>query len=461
MQQQNFTYQAFDRQVRNLISMASAVIDGWDEYNRIEMNLDLKSLNIKASKLCHMTDEDRSRQMGNIIVQDRQRENHELYMLVGEFVEKQMAPFVMNVIAKMRSGKGMIGENNLSIHQNVSDLLPQIAQLVSGDNIDDVVKSTIEVEKVMKRIKPTTMPGMTDVERFWLLYELLTMVYYLLLHFQTMNELTHTDISPDEVGHLLLSAIQQYSASEEGEKTLKLHLESLRFDHGGELTKEVLQEARRALRKEVPERLQLCFMQNINNLDTLGRQLLQTENRTSEEIKALLVVVAKWQMLTHELEELQHPRLVEADLPNEVFHTQMHDRRISMRDLRERIARMLPLITRKNHWFCLWSVLRYHNLIADINTEAFARQMLSPQWFGTTKGILPFTGDTLREYAGYFTDTTFRTWNTPAFNLYRQRYNKTKWSETLCSRFQHLCEQMNEEFTAVKSHQQREHGTPV
>lgn len=447
MQQPVFTYQTFDRQVQNLVAMASTVIDGWDEYNSMEMNLDLKSLNIKASKLCYMADEDRSRQMSNIVVQERQRENYELYMLVGEFVEKQLNPFVTGVTARIRSGEGLKGRNNLSVHQNVSELMPQIAKLISWDNIDEIVETTSAAEKVMKKIKPTTMPGMKDVERFWLLYEFTTMVFYLLLHFQKMNELTHTDISPDEVGHLLLAAIQQYSASEEGEYELNLLLETLRFDHGGELTKEVLQEARTALLKEVPKRLQLCFMQNINNIDNLGQQLLQTENKTSEEIKALLVVVAKWQMLTRQLEELEHPLLAESDLPNEVFHTQLHDRRISMHDLRERIARMLPLITRKNHWFCLWSVLRYHNLIADTNTEAFARQMLSPEWFGKTQGVLPFTGDTLREYSGYFTDTTFRAWNAPAFNIYRQRYNKTKWSESLCDRFQHLCEEMNDKFT--------------
>lgn len=447
MQQPIFTYQTFDRQVRNLVALASTVIDGWNEYSSMEMNLDLKSLNIKASKLCYMADEDRSRQMSNIVVQERQRENYELYMLVGEFVEKQLNPFVTGVTARIRSGEGLKGRNNQSIHQNVSELMPQIAKLISWDNIDEIVETTTAAEKVMKKIKPTTMPGMKDVERFWLLYEFTTMVFYLLLHFQKMNELTHTDISPDEIGHLLLAAIQQYSASEEGEYELNLLLETLRFDHSGELTKEVLQEARTALLKEVPKRLQLCFMQNINNIDSLGRQLLQTVNKTSEEIKALLIVVAKWQMLTRQLEELEHPLLAESDLPNEVFHTQLHDRRISMHDLRERIARMLPLITRKNHWFCLWSVLRYHNLIVDTNTEAFARQMLSPEWFGKTQGVLPFTGDTLREYSGYFTDTTFRAWNAPAFNIYRQRYNKTKWSESLCDRFQHLCEHMNDRFT--------------
>lgn len=446
MQQQNFTYKAFDRLVQNLVSMATAVIDGWDEYSSMEMNLDLKSLNIKASKLCCWADEDRSRQMGSIM-QERERENHELYVLLGEFVEKKLNGFVTDVIAKMRRGEGMRGQNHLSIHHNVSELLPQIAPLIDGSNIDTMVATTMDAERVMRKIKPTTMPGMTDVERFWLLYEFATMVYYLLLHFQTMDKLTHTDISPDEIGHMLLAAIQQYSASEEGQNTLNLMLETLRFDHDGELTKEVLTEARTALRKEVPERLQLCFMQNINNIDSLGRQLLQTEEKTTEETRALLIVVAKWQMLTHELDELQHPRVEENDLPNEVFHTQLHDRRISMRDLRERIARMLPLITRKNHWFCVWSVLRYHNLIDNTNTEAFARQMLNPQWFGTTKGVLPFTGDTLREYAGYFTKTTFRGWNSTSYNFYRQRYNKTKWSESLCNRFQHLCEQMNDKFT--------------
>ena len=158
------------------------------------------------------------------------------------------------------------------------------------------------------------------------------------------------------------------------------------------------------------------------------------------------VVLAKWQLLMEEMDKLAHRTIEEKDLPNEVFHTMLHDRRVNMKELRQCIARMLPLVKRKNHWFCVWSVLNYHNLIKNTNAEAFARQMLMPEWFGTTKGVLQFTGDTLREYTGFFTGTTFRAWNKDNFLIYKKLHNKSKWSETLCDRFQRLCEEMNEYF---------------
>lgn len=448
MEDSNFTYTAFDRQVVNLLTMAGAVISGWDDYGSMEMNLDLRSLRIKAAKVCFMADEDHALQTDNI-VRERAVANGRLFAMVNGFMEKQMSPFMNNVADKLQRGGGMQGASHGMFRHSISAILPRIAGLLDStdtDNILNIIDTTNKVEKIMSRKKKPTQQGMTDLERFWTLYELYALMSYLQLHFRNVHMMTSGEPDPDDIGRLLQATIFQYAQTEEGQTVLTRHLEALRFDHGGELAPEVLQSARTALRKEVPDSLQLCFMRHINDIDALGRSLLEVKEKSADDVKMFVITVAKWQMLTNVLEGMKHPRADADDLPNSVFHDMLHDKRISMKTLRSRIERMLPYITRKNHWFCLWSVLRYHNMLKDTNAEAFARQMLSPEWFGNRRGITTFNGDTLREYTGYFTDRNFRMWDEDSYEIYCKSYNKKKWSPTLCTRFQHICYQMNEAF---------------
>lgn len=447
MEEVKFTYESFDRQVVNLVAMARAVINGWEDYSSMEMNLDLKSLRIKAAKVCFLADEDHVMQTDNI-VQERSEANSTLYMLVNDFIEMELSPFIKRAVEKLRSGKGMSGKKHGMFSNSISSILPRIAELLdtpSAFNVLDIVDTMTKAEKIMHK-KSIVMQGMTDIERFWILYELYTLMCYLLLHFHTMHKITDKAINPDEIGRMLLSAIQHYAASEEGKAALTLKLETLTFDHDGILSAEILKEARIALRREVPEKLQLCFMQHINDIDALGRNLLEIRGASTEEIKTFIKTVAMWMMLTHELEEMTRPRIEASDLPNSVFHDMLYDKRISMKELRKRIERMLPFITYKNDWFCLWSVLCYHNIIKDKNTEAFARQMLSPEWFGNHPGITTFTGDTLREYSGYFTDNPYTTWDSKSYDIYRETHHKSKWGATLCNRFSHVCYDMDAAF---------------
>ena len=62
MEEAKFTYESFDRQVLNLEAMARTVINGWEDYSSMEMNLDLRSLRIKAAKVCFLADEDHALQ---------------------------------------------------------------------------------------------------------------------------------------------------------------------------------------------------------------------------------------------------------------------------------------------------------------------------------------------------------------------------------------------------------------
>lgn len=103
-------------------------------------------------------------------------------------------------------------------------------------------------------------------------------------------------------------------------------------------------------------------------------------------------------------------------------------------------------VKRKNHWFCVWSVLRFRNLLATEKFEAFAQQMMRPEWFGNEPGVARFSGDTLSEYSGYFTDCLYTRWNEKDYRLYLATHQKHKWSDSLCERFTRLCLEMDEAF---------------
>lgn len=443
----SFSYTSFDLQIGHLLTLAGVMMEGWDSYSSTEMNIDLHSLVLKAQRLCALADQDKALQNDNLMI-DRQTQNRLLYQQMDRFMAEVMSPFVKRVVERIKAGYGMSGHNGPAFGHHLSSILPLIASLL-GDTgrIADITEQTKALEKKMQKTnKPVAFPGMTEMQRFWQLYELYTLMCYLLLHFQSLAKQPDVQLLPQDMGRLVMASLQQYTHSEAGRKELERYLEALRFDHGGQLTPSILADARIALRKEVPASLQLCFMQHINDIDALGQSLLEVEDKNASELEQFLVVVAKWQLLTSEMEALTAPDRKADDLPNVVLTDWLHDKPVSMKEMKKRIERMLTLVKQKNHWFCLWSVLRYHNYLKDTSAEAFAQQMCSPQWFGGRKDVLTFTGDTLREYNGYFTAQHFPLWNQTAYDLYRQSHHKTKWGSSLCASFQRKCYEMNEAF---------------
>lgn len=109
------------------------------------------------------------------------------------------------------------------------------------------------------------------------------------------------------------------------------------------------------------------------------------------------------------------------------------------------IASMVQHVSKKNHWFCVWCVLKYRNLLCTDSFKAFATQMMLPEWFGSMPENLHFTTDNLSEYSGYFTENLFTCWNNEDYEIYKKRYNKNKWGKNLCRTFKNLCERMNAE----------------
>lgn len=77
------------------------------------------------------------------------------------------------------------------------------------------------------------------------------------------------------------------------------------------------------------------------------------------------------------------------------------------------------------------------------NFEAFATQMMTPEWFGGIDDYLHFSGDNLRDYRRYFSEIDYPQWEEKKFKEIKDLYNMTKWSDKLLSKFQHLCITMN------------------
>lgn len=82
--------------------------------------------------------------------------------------------------------------------------------------------------------------------------------------------------------------------------------------------------------------------------------------------------------------------------------------------------------------------------------EAFARQMMSSYWFGDVEDYKRFSGDTLREYKRYFSDYDYTQWDNDDFLEQKQLFGMTKWSNSLCQKFQKLCQEMEQAIVGWK-----------
>lgn len=181
----------------------------------------------------------------------------------------------------------------------------------------------------------------------------------------------------------------------------------------------------RKLQNEVPDSLLLPFLHHVNDAYEMGKEV----NRltfTAEEYISLLSATAKWQLLEQRIYECLNPNEIKPQFDNEVFVTVLNGRPVKMEELRKTISLMVKLVNRKNQWFCVWSVLKHHNLLGNYSHEAFARQMMSSYWFGDVEDYKRFSGDTLREYKRYFSDYDYTQWDNDEFLEQKQLFGMTK-----------------------------------
>lgn len=442
-------YEAFDRQVENLMAMSRVLATEVDDCGVQELTFDIMSLQAKSARLCYMADIDYALEQTEIAHAraEKDMEFHEQFeVLMGQYV----SPMAMRILNEDINGNAVSLYKYPSLSTNMSSFLPRFKELVLADNEEGWLATLDSMSEkydlFAKKMKITHFPGMNPAERIWRLFQFYLQMCYLMYHFRRVCKLCSQEVEPKEIGRLLTAAIQSYASSQDGSKELELYFAKLAYNNDGrQLTVDEMQTAQKALLREVPHSLQLSYINHVHDIDELGRAISQ-EHVSNEEIAALVSVMAKWQMLEQQIERVLHPQVEKDMLFNEVFHTEMNGKSISMSDLKERIARMLAEVTRKNHWMCVWCVLKHHNLLSTTMLEPFARQMMHKDWFGDISEEKRIKGDTLRDYTGYFTMYDYTRWNGAQFNAYCEMHNKKKWSPSLYNKFFLTCIRMDEAF---------------
>lgn len=447
---ENLDYSAFDRQLRNFVVMAEALESGWDDIMTLEMTIDLKSLCLKASRLCAMADTDFALQQQDLAHLRTQR-NKDWEGRFNGLLMTVMAPLVKRVVEDTRR-KGTLEGHGAALYPcQMSSVLPQLGNLLVEDGMplegwNNILSSTSEVEQMIAEMgKPTVFPGMDYRERLWMLYELFAMQCYLLFHFRRVVALCDKEVTPENAGIRLREVIKFYTETPQGKGEIQRYWLALKYDHDGHVDIDLLREEKKRLRQNVPACLQVCFMCHVRDLDALALDLIKT-NVTPEEYLALIDVLAKWQMLEEKIQIMLHPEAREPELYNEVFVLTKNGNPVDMKWLRAKVECLMKYVTRKNHWFCLWCVLCHRGYVSNKNYGAFARQMSHRDWFPNMPQSMRFSADSLSDYSGYFTERDFPVWNQRDYIRYRDTHNRKKWGESLCETFRALCYRMDEAF---------------
>lgn len=455
-EQPSFSYEVFDRQLNTFYLMCRVFINGWDDYSTQEMNFDIRSLCTKASRLCYMADQDLALQHSDLTHQ-RKLINQNHLEVIHQIVIGELCPFMKSIVNNYKETNVLEGHKSPLFSGQMSILFPKLKELLMEDgmtenNIDELLQNIIIVEKEKpKFISPTHFPGMKTTERFWNLFQFFCFSLYLVYHFRRVNEVSGQTIQDEEAGRLTELAIQQYPSDPRGKNDIDLYFSTLKFNNDrNDLDIKQMRAEQRKLQDEVPENLRLAFLHHVDDAHQLGMEI-NSLKFTPEEFIQLVAATTKWQMLEQQIYEFLHPEEVESPLYNEVFVRAVNSRPVNLEELKKTIAKMVNLVNKKNQWFCIWSVLKHHNLLANFSHEAFARQMMRSDWFGdTTDSYQHFSGDTLREYKRYFSDYDYTLWDNDAFLEQKQLFGMTKWSNSLCIKFKSLCQKMEKSIIGWK-----------
>lgn len=440
-----FSYEMFDRQMNTFLKMWRVMIDGWDDYGPQELTFDILSLSAKASRLCLMADEDMARQLADL-KNSRKIQNINYAATIAKMMNDDIKPIMERAIGSMRSTHRLESHRWPVKSAGITKLLPMFDQVNQGEPMfNDISIAVALVEELLKsKIKPAKFVGMVPEEKMWHLMQLFVRTAYLLFHFQRAENHCGIQLTDEEAGRILEASLQRYADSPEGREELDTYFATLKYDNDcNELSVDQLREARRLLRNDVPKPLRLIFLNYCNNLNAMAQALVaRGDIDSADDFNALISTETKWQIIEQEIYAIEHPETIVTPIQNTVFRKALNGRPVDMLRLKECIGKMAQAITRKNHWFALWCVLRHHNLIADESHEHFAQQMMSPEWFGDISADKRFTGDTLREYVGYFTLIDYAAWDNAAFLQFRSNYHKTKWGDKLCNTLLRKCFEM-------------------
>lgn len=439
-------YELFDRQLTVFCNTVETLVVGWHEYCGMELSMDLNSLCMKGARLCYIADEDAVWQKEDL-TQMRLADNRRWKVVLQDLLRNHLAPMIIEVVDNFRSGVPFSGVDMPSFKGEFSDFLTYLQKSLSEDGAEEKTEQVIFDIQALHEItcdrvkrKPE---GETDLERFWSLVQLYALACYLYYHFHKLSKEDYLPIDDAEAERLLVRAIQDYSNSEEGSYALRTFMARLMFENDDrQLSREQLLSAGKRLVNDIPEVLQYCYIAHRGDTRRMASELLAV-HPTADDLRCFVAVIAKWQMLHEQIFRIDHPS-VQPVQEDTIFNTVLNGRTVDMKELKSAIGEMVKLVKRKNQWFCVWCVLKHRNLLADTHFQAFADQMMRPDWFGG-EAMLRFSGENISDYSSYLGQTDFTLWNLKDFRDYRELHGKSdkKLSDKLFVCFQHLCFEMD------------------
>lgn len=453
-EQPTLNYEVFDRQLENFYLMCHVFINGWEDYSTQEMTFDIRSLCTKASRLCYMADQDLALQHSDLAHLRKQQNKHHLQQTF-KLLNEELIPFLTKVIKQYGETQHLEGHPSPMFSAQMSALFPKLTDFLLKEGLEEEslneLNAYIQIVEgaYFEKIIAAKYPKVSSEERLWNTFQIFSYSCYIAIHFQRVSEICGQAITDEEAGRLTEMGIHSYMQDSKGKEDIDRYFSTLEFNNNREpLTIEQLHKAQRLLQKEVPESLLLPFLHHSDNAYQLGIEVNHCEF-TADEYRQLLAATTKWMLLECKIYEIQNPEKIESPLYNEVFVKAVNGRPVNMEDLKNAIGNMVQLISRKNQWFCVWSVLKHHNLLCNFSHEAFARQMMSDDWFGCINDYQHFSGDTLRDYKRYFSDYDYTQWDNDIFLEQKQLFGMTKWSNSLCVKFQKQCQEMEKAFIGL------------
>ena len=480
------SYEVFDRQLQHFQNMLEMMVDGWEDYNSQEMTCDILSLCTKASRLCYMADQDLALQHTDVTQQRKEQNEHWRHQMEA-LVREKFSYFVLHVADGLKDGKMLEGHESPMFSAKLGIIFPRLHDLLMMEGMEkqqfqelqalfQTIESMVGSEAPLLLAQLSNIPGVSLAQetqeaspsadtlsddsqtvdsqyadplsiemllRFWNFFRLYAMASYLLLHFRRVCHVTSRPLDAEATIRLTESKVQRYMNDEEGKRSLYLYQARLRYENDGKpLDVSQWLKARRELKAQVPPKFELAFLYYADDTNKAGEELAKL-TFSEEEFACLVDVLAKYQLIPRRIFEIDHPEEQSQTLPNEAFNIVVKGRSVDLLEVKKTIAKMVPLVEKKNQWFCVWSVLRHLNLIREGATFAtFAHQMMSTEWFGKTEGIVRFTADNLSDYSHYFNEYDFTDWDEELFLEKKELYGMTKWSPKLCQNFSSLCERM-------------------
>ncbi|MBR4381608.1 MAG: hypothetical protein IKP48_10180 [Bacteroidaceae bacterium] len=448
----DFNYESFDRQMAEFLSMSYLLVGEWDDCTREEMMFDLNSLCVKGSRLCYLIDIDLGLQKEDL-TQSRREMNQNYYLELNEVI-KHVSELMYRAIEEMRQKKGLHRPGAKELQMDFGMLMPKLEEWMLPDKEgNDASLETFKVLPLLFKEVEKSLDVIESPQEPWEMSLLNLFKYFaslclLLFHFQSLSQMTDEEVNNEEAGRMLTGQVLAYLETDKGKEDLRNFIAVLKYEHDGRMPDfDDLSMERRRLIKEVPRAFQTCFMEHINDISELAMSIVTIRPLPNDEdIEALLSAISKYQWLSEQMYEYSHPESIEPELYNKVFYTSINGKPIDFKYLRRKIEKMLNLINKKNHWFCIYSVLKYNHYIKDPVATHFAEQMQHRDWFPNLPASLQFSGETLTEYNGYLNENTFPTWNRERYDSFRLLNRKKKWSPDLWSKFQRLCYDLDEVF---------------